>query len=96
MAFGLLYIRFRANLCLQLSTGMVQGGAIILVRLKINAGGKNGGHMYSLFHILMIKTNHDQLENFKRIEKSSVNPIAAVDLKYMKKNYNKIHKQKKN
>ena len=36
----------------------------------------------------MTKTNYDQLENFKRIEKkikvSSVNPIAAFDHKYMK------------
>ena len=36
----------------------------------------------------MTKTNYDQLENFKRIgrkiEKSSVNPIAAFDYKYMK------------
>ena len=36
----------------------------------------------------MTKTNHDQLENFKRIEKkievSSVSPIAAFDHKYMK------------
>ena len=36
----------------------------------------------SLFHILMSKTNYDQLENFQKIEnkieKSSVNPIAAL------------------
>ena len=42
----------------------------------------------SLSHILMTKTNRDQLENFqrieKKIEKSSVNPIAAIDHKYMK------------
>ena len=42
----------------------------------------------SLFHILMTKTNFDQLKNFpkieKKIEKSSVNPIAAFDNKYMK------------
>ena len=35
----------------------------------------------------MTKTNYDQLENFKRIEKriekSSVNLIAAFDNKYM-------------
>ena len=41
--------------------------------------------LYSLFHILMTKTNYDQLENFtrieKKIEKSSVNPIAAFDHK---------------
>ena len=29
----------------------------------------------------MIKTNYDQLDNLKRIEKSSVNPIAAFDRK---------------
>ena len=44
--------------------------------------------MYSLFHILMTKTNYDQLENFKRIEKkiekSLVNLIASFDHKYMK------------
>ena len=44
--------------------------------------------LYSLFHILITKTYYDQLENFKRIEKkiekSSVNPIAAIDHKYMK------------
>ena len=42
----------------------------------------------SLFHILMTKTNYDQLENFKivekKIQKCSVNPIAAFDHKYMK------------
>ena len=42
----------------------------------------------SLFQILKTKTNYDQFENFKRIEqkieKSSVNPIAAFDHKYMK------------
>ena len=42
----------------------------------------------NLFHILMSKTNYDQLENFrknkKKIEKSSVNPIAAFDHKYKK------------
>ena len=36
----------------------------------------------------MTKTNYDQLEDFKRIdkkiEKRSVNPIAAFDRKYMK------------
>ena len=33
----------------------------------------------------MTKTNYDQLENFqKKIEKSSVNPIAAFDHKYLK------------
>ena len=32
----------------------------------------------------MTKTNYDQLENFKRIEKRSVNPIAAFDHTYMK------------
>ena len=40
--------------------------------------------LYILFHILMTKTNYDQLENFKRIEKSLVNPIAAFDRKYIK------------
>ena len=44
--------------------------------------------LYSLFHILITKTYYDQLENFerieKKIEKSSVNPIAAIDQKYMK------------
>ena len=44
--------------------------------------------MYSLFHILMTKTHYDRLENFKRIEKkiekSSVNPIASFDHMYMK------------
>ena len=44
--------------------------------------------LYSLFHILMTKTNYDQSENLKRcekkIEKSSVNAIAAFDHKYMK------------
>ena len=44
--------------------------------------------LYSLFHICMTKTNYDQLENFKRIEKkigkSLVNPITAFDRKYMK------------
>ena len=34
IAFGLLYVHFRANLCLQFSIGMAQGGTIILVRLK--------------------------------------------------------------
>ena len=33
-AFRLLYVRFRANLCLQFSIGMAQGGAIIRVGLK--------------------------------------------------------------
>ena len=34
-AFGLLYVRFRANFCLQFySIGMAQGGAIIRVGLK--------------------------------------------------------------
>ena len=41
----------------------------------------NQNFFCSLFHILMTKTNYDQLENFqrieKKIEKSSVNPIAA-------------------
>ena len=32
----------------------------------------------------MTETNYDQLENFKGIEKRSVNPIAAFDHKYMK------------
>ena len=32
-----------------------------------------------LYHILMSKTNHDQ-----RNDKSSVNPIAAIDHKHMK------------
>ena len=48
----------------------------------------NQNFFCSLFHILMTKTNYDQLENFKRIEEkienSSVNPIAAFDHKYMK------------
>ena len=39
----------------------------------------------SLFHMLMTNTNYDQIENFKRIEKkiekSSVNSIAAFDHK---------------
>ena len=43
--------------------------------------------LYSLFHVLMTKTSNGQLENFKRIkkkiEKSSVNPIAAFNHKYM-------------
>ena len=42
----------------------------------------------SLSHILMTKTNCDQWENFQRIEKKIekrlVNPIAAIDHKYMK------------
>ena len=38
----------------------------------------------------MIKTNYDQLENFKRIEKRSVNPIAAFHHKYMKFTSKKI------
>ena len=42
--------------------------------------------MYGLFHILMTKTNYDQSENFKRIEKkiekSSVNATASFDQKY--------------
>ena len=33
-AFGLLYVRFQANLCLQFSIGMAQGGAIIRVGIK--------------------------------------------------------------
>ena len=41
-----------------------------------------------LFHILMSKTSYDQLETFqnigKKIEKNSVNRIAAFDHKYMK------------
>ena len=44
--------------------------------------------LYSLFHILITKPYYDRLENFKRIEKkiekSSVNQIAAIDHKYMK------------
>ena len=52
----------------------------------------NQNFFCSLFHILMTKTNYDQLENFlkrieKNIEKSSVNPIAAFD-------HNTIQKQK--
>ena len=43
--------------------------------------------LYSLFHVLMTKTSYGQLENFKRIEKKiekrSVNSIAAFDHKYM-------------
>ena len=48
----------------------------------------NQNFFCSLFHILKTKTNYDQLENFqknwKKIEKSLVNPIAAFDHKYMK------------
>ena len=33
-AFGLIYVRFRANLCLKFSIGMAQGGAIIPAGLK--------------------------------------------------------------
>ena len=44
--------------------------------------------MCSLFHIRMTKTSYDELENFKRVEKkigkSSVNPIASFDHKYIK------------
>ena len=44
--------------------------------------------LYSLFHILVTKTYYDQLEKFKRIgkkiEKSSVHPIVAIDHKYIK------------
>ena len=43
----------------------------------------------------MTKTNYDQLENFKRIDTSSVNPIAASDDKYIEIKYNTIEKQKK-
>ena len=43
--------------------------------------------MYSFFHILLTKTNHDHLENFKRIQKkivkNSVNPTASFDHKYI-------------
>ena len=39
----------------------------------------NQNFFCSLFHILMTKTNYDQLEELKKkIEKSSVNPIAAL------------------
>ena len=41
----------------------------------------NQNFFCSLFHILMCKTNYDQIENF---QKSSVNPITAFDYKYMK------------
>ena len=45
----------------------------------------NQNFLCSLFDILMSKTNYDRLKKiFKRIEKSSVNPIAAFDHKYMK------------
>ena len=44
--------------------------------------------LFSLFHICMTKTNYDQSEDFRRIEKeiekSLVNPITAFDHKYMK------------
>ena len=43
---------------------------------------------YSIFHILAIKTDYHQLENFKRIEKKienkSINPIIGFDCKNMK------------
>ena len=42
----------------------------------------------------MPKTSNGQLKNFKRTEKSSVNPIAALYHKY-DINYNTIQKQKK-
>ena len=45
-------------------------------------------YLYSLFYILMTKTNYDQLENFQKIEKkfekSLVNPTSAFDHKYTK------------
>ena len=48
----------------------------------------------------MTKTNYDQLENFqknwKKIEKSSVNPIAAFDHNYMKSTLIQFKSQKKN
>ena len=54
--------------------------------------------MYSLFHILMTKNNYDQLKNFKRIEKkvekSSVNPIASLDHNYMKQTISSKAKKK--
>ena len=46
--------------------------------------GENGSEKQGNFNILMTKTNYDQLKNFKRIGKSSVNPRTAFDNKYMK------------
>ena len=57
--------------------------------------------LHSLLHILITKTNYDQLwpimtNNFKRIEKkieiSSVNPTAAFDYKYI---WNKLQHNSK-
>ena len=52
--------------------------------MNLNQNFNVNSFLYNLFHILMTKTNYDQSENFERIEKSSVNPIAAFDHKYMK------------
>ena len=56
--------------------------------MNLNRIFQHNSFLYSLFHILMTKTSYDQLENFKRIEKTiektSVNPTAAFDHKYMK------------
>ena len=54
----------------------------------------NQNFFCSLFHILMSKTNYDQLENFQKNWKENwkelVQPVAAFDHKY-----NTIQKQKK-
>ena len=48
----------------------------------------------------MIKTSYGQLESFKRIEKkiekSSINPTAAFDHKYMIQTIIQLKRQKKN
>ena len=57
--------------------------------MNLNKNFNINSCLYSLFHNPMTKTNYEQLENFKRIEKrikkNSVNPMTAFDQKYMKK-----------
>ena len=52
--------------------------------MNLNQNFQGKPFLYGLFHILVIQTNYDQLENLKRIEKKiemcSVNPIAAFDI----------------
>ena len=44
--------------------------------------------IYSLFHILLVRTNYEEFSNLKRIEKKiekiSINPIIDFDLENMK------------
>ena len=56
----------------------------------------NTAESYALFHILAIKTNYYQLENFKRIrqkiERNSINPIMSFDFEEMKQAIYVSHK----